>query len=219
MSYPIYKQAEIEGLGKLTIEYDDGQGMNPRETFDNLGIMTCFHSRYNMGDEHRYSDPRDCLERLLLDFEDLSDDSLDRLTNEDILRRLSKYYVIYPIYMYEHSGRAMSLKPFGDRWDSGQVGWYYQSKETLRKELGVKYIAKKAKETIKRIFESEVKTYIQWAEGEIYYYLIEDEDGNPIDDCGGFIGDLEDSGLKEYVCSVYDGKYKELWDKLECVYS
>jgi hypothetical protein len=34
-----------------------------------------------------------------------------------------------PLYLYDHSGLAMSTTPYSDPWDSGRVGYYYVSKE------------------------------------------------------------------------------------------
>lgn len=47
----------------LQIMYDD-EPMNPRTDYDNFGHMVCWHSRYNLGDEHSHSDPNDFLQEL-----------------------------------------------------------------------------------------------------------------------------------------------------------
>lgn len=44
---------------------DDDMPDNPREEYDNLGKMVCFHSRHSLGDKHDYDEPRDFLQRLL----------------------------------------------------------------------------------------------------------------------------------------------------------
>ena len=46
--------------------------------------------------------------------------------------------VVLPLYLYEHSGQRISLHPFGDRWDSGQVGYIWCSKEKAMEEWGEK---------------------------------------------------------------------------------
>ena len=52
----------------LVILEDDDTGLyNPREECDNLGTMMCWHRRYNLGDGHDYSEPRDFLQQLLYD--------------------------------------------------------------------------------------------------------------------------------------------------------
>ena len=46
----------------IKVEQDEFAS-SPRE-WDNLGKMICWHSRYNLGDDHSYSEPRDLLEDL-----------------------------------------------------------------------------------------------------------------------------------------------------------
>ena len=48
---------------KLKIEYDE-DGLNPRTDYDNFGHMICWHSRYNLGDENNYSEPKELLREL-----------------------------------------------------------------------------------------------------------------------------------------------------------
>lgn len=50
----------------LQVMHDD-EPMNPREDYDNFGKMLCWHSRYNLGDKHDYSDTNELLMRLVLD--------------------------------------------------------------------------------------------------------------------------------------------------------
>lgn len=46
--------------GKVVVGYlsDDPDPPNPRDD-DNLGVMICWHRRYNLGDKHNYADPDD----------------------------------------------------------------------------------------------------------------------------------------------------------------
>ena len=46
---------------------DDDMPLNPRTDYDNLGKMVCWHSRYNLGDEHDYDEPRDFLQKKLFE--------------------------------------------------------------------------------------------------------------------------------------------------------
>ena len=48
----------------LVVEQDDCP-FNPRTGYDNAGRMVCWHSRYNLGDEHDYKDQDDFLKSLL----------------------------------------------------------------------------------------------------------------------------------------------------------
>lgn len=47
----------------LQVMYDDDP-LNPRIDYDNFGKMVCWHSRYNLGDEHDFDDPNDFLQDL-----------------------------------------------------------------------------------------------------------------------------------------------------------
>lgn len=45
-------------IGDLTVNiYPDENVFNPREDFEHVGQMVCWHSRYNLGDKHSYADP------------------------------------------------------------------------------------------------------------------------------------------------------------------
>ena len=46
---------------------DDDMPLNPRTDYDNLGKMVCWHSRYNLGDEHDYDEPRHFLQKKLFE--------------------------------------------------------------------------------------------------------------------------------------------------------
>lgn len=43
----------------------DEDAPNPREDYDHLGNMVCWHRRYSLGDEHHYEDPGDFLQELV----------------------------------------------------------------------------------------------------------------------------------------------------------
>lgn len=54
-------------------------------------------------------------------------------------------------------------------------------------------------------FEDGLKLYSDWAWGDVYWFDIEDEDGNHIGSCGGFYGDnFETNGLMEHAQSDID---------------
>lgn len=50
----------------LKIEHDD-MPLNPRIDYDTFGKMCCWHSRYNLGDKHDFTDPDDFLKSLVCD--------------------------------------------------------------------------------------------------------------------------------------------------------
>ena len=96
-----------------TVELDDfGMADSPRD-WDNLGVMVCFHSRYNLGDEHTYQ---------RVDYNSWEEVKEAIMDNHDVK-------VILPVYMYEHSGVALNTTGFSCQWDSGQVGWIYSTSD------------------------------------------------------------------------------------------
>lgn len=151
---------------------------NPRED-DNLGIMVCFHKRYNLGDKHDLN-PKDFngwseLEQHLYDKEDAK--------------------IVLPLYLYDHSGLSMSTQTFYGRlpqgharFDSGQVGFIYAKDD---EDLSI--------EQIKKTLTEEVKTYDKYLRGEVYGYTLYElktcnlghEHKEMIDSCWGFY-DIDD---------------------------
>ncbi len=127
--------------------------------------------------------------------------------------------VVIPLFVYEHSGITMragapvktltredvrsSGRFMGDDagWDTSFVGFIFDTPETLKETMG----DKATDEEIIKALEGEVEEYASYLEGEVYYYSIEDEDGEHLDSCGGFVGDekyaLEEgkASLKHYV--------------------
>ena len=54
---------------------------------------------------------------------------------EWLAQRKVEKAIILPLYLYEHTGQTVSLKPFNDRFDSGQVGWIWVAKEHEKRAL------------------------------------------------------------------------------------
>lgn len=174
-------------IGNYLIEIK--QDINPESPrkWDNLGTMICFHRNYNLGDKHdiKYQDYSGWEEQLKVISK-----------NEDVC-------VILPLYLYDHSGITMNTTGFSCRWDSGQVGWIFISKEKVRKEYSVKRISNKLKERITQYLINEVKTYDQYLTGDVYGYKISKitkcelghEHTEELDSCCGYYG--EDECLEE----------------------
>ena len=93
------------------------------------------------------------------------------------------------MYLYDHSGIRMSTTSFSCRWDSGQVGFIVLDRKQLLKTHGTKRISKKQKIQLIADLISEVKTYDQYLTGDVYGYIIEDEEGDHVDSCWGFYGE------------------------------
>lgn len=155
----------------------DPEPMNPRE-WDNLGIMACFHNRYTLGDSQ--------IDEPLISPDDFN--GWDEM--KAYLIKEKHAAIILPLGLYDHSGITMYVGDIHDRWDGGQVGFIYVTKERLQKEYGIKRITKKYRDMAEKILRQEVKTYDQYLTGDVYGYDIEG-----LDSCYGFFGDegIEDA--------------------------
>jgi hypothetical protein len=162
MSYEHIEQFSV-GPFTVTIDYDTNPE-SPRE-WSNLGTMVCWHRRYKLGDQHNFSSPSEFQES-------------DEYKNAAI---------VLPLYLYDHSGITMSCAAFSCPWDSGQVGYIYISRETIRKEYSCKRISKQRLAKVTEYLQSEVKAYDDFITGQVYCYSVE-EDGTHIDSCHGFYG-------------------------------
>lgn len=168
--------------------YPDDSPESPRE-WDNFGTMVCWHSRYSLGDKHDFKEPGDA----------------EKFFAENDC-------VALPLYLYDHSGITMSTGrgyPFNDRWDAGQVGWIYVTREQMLKEFSAKRLTKKMKEKAEKILVGEVEVYDDYISGEVYGFMAEDKDGDNIDSCWGFFGD---DGVKEAIRQGKDAIYSHIED-------
>ena len=133
--------------------YRDEFAENPRE-WDNLGTIVCWHRRYNLGDQHEYDSPQDFYES----------------------EEYKNAFAILPVYLYDHSGITISNTDFGDRWDSGQIGYIFVTKEKVQQEYGSE-ITEAMKELIRERLIAETELYDKYLQGECYGFRITDENG------------------------------------------
>lgn len=84
----------------LQVMYDT-EPLNPREEYDNLGHMMCWHKRYNLGDENRFKDSNAFLQNL-------------------VKRTVSEYAIIG----YARFGRSDTIRLLYDR---AAHGWTVES--------------------------------------------------------------------------------------------
>lgn len=149
----------------------DEYAESPRE-WCNLGYMVCQHSRYTLGDDN-----------LEYHGESILDDLKRHLKDKGLELRDVVYL---PLYLYDHSGITMSTTPFSCRWDSGQVGWIYVTKEQIRREYGVKRVSKALREKVETVLKGEVATYDQYLTGEVYAWSILDDNEETVEAVCGF---------------------------------
>lgn len=177
----------------------DNDPLNPRKEFDNMFTMVCWHSRYNLGDEHNFSSPEDFVE----------------------WAKSERGLIIQPLFLFDHSGLSISTSSGKFRavdqqgWDWGQVGWIYCTREIARKEMMVKRLTKKIMATVLRNLEIEVEIYDQYLQGDVWGFTIEDlkleEERGSV---WGFYGsDPKENGMwdhwSEEIRKLVDPKYMQ----------
>jgi len=149
---------------KYTLHIEqDNDPQSPRE-WDNLGTIAAFNRRYNFDEAN------------------ISVEEAQEIAK-------SKDYVSLPVYLYDHSGLSVSTTGFSCRWDSGQLGIIYVSKEKVCKEYGWKILTKERREKIESYLNGEIKELDQYLAGDVYGYVIKDENGNVAESCWGFYGE------------------------------
>jgi len=99
---------------------------------------------------------------------------------------LDTHYVMLPLYLYDHSGITMSTSGFSCPWDSGQVGWIYCTMERARQEWSG--TDDEVRVRAKSYLYGEVEEYDQFLTGDVWGYVIKDEDDEEVDSCWGFYG-------------------------------
>lgn len=156
-------------MKRVKIEQDDDPE-SPRE-WDNAGLMLCWHRRYTIGDKHDYKTPRDAMLSLVTEITPIDDhteyeDSTEGA--EQLAKKFEELYFSLPCYLYDHSGITMSTGSYGDRWDSGQVGFICISKKRAKDEW-----PDDTEKMAIQCLKSEVETYDQYLTGEVYGYIIE----------------------------------------------
>lgn len=130
----------------------------------------------------------------------LGDEQITGMSAKEMIKHVrdqgDKVIAMLPLYLYQHSGITMRTTPFGDPWDSGQVGWAVITKSRAE-ELGCvgAYRGPEGGDWDKARYETdmraEVETYDAYLRGDCYGYTIHGRDGKVLDSCWGFIGELD----------------------------
>jgi hypothetical protein len=167
--------------GRTVSIFYDNDPVNPCKNYDQLATLACWHRRSNLGHEQ---------------IQPMSEEELrERVGEEEIL-------AVLPLYLYQHSGMTISTTPFSCRFDSGQVGWAYVTRASAKKMgcVGDRHSYESGKSVVvgtwdeaayKEAIEGEVATYDLYLTGECYGYQITGSDGDELDSCWGFLGDLK----------------------------
>lgn len=156
---------------------NDPEPTNPRIDFDNIGKMVCAHRRYDLGDSAKK-----------LGWTFRSSDFGGWQAVEQHLRDECKAFVVLPLYLYDHSGITMNTTGFSCRWDSGQVGFIYVTRADMAENWPSITDEAELIQKAKDVLVSEVETYDQYLRGDVYGYIVEDENGRPLDTCYSYFG-------------------------------
>lgn len=163
---------ETHEVGTMTanVYYDSAPCINPRKDYDHLGTFFGFHRRYVSPDAPPSSDPEEA-------------------------RRIAESpdNICLRVWLYDHSGTSyratVEHNPFTCPWDSGLFGFIYVSKEKVRKEYGCKKVGSRIRQRVIEVLKAEVSEWSAYANGEVYAWSVENENGIVLDSCHGYIGD------------------------------
>jgi len=177
MDKPIHEE-KYRGL-TIKIYQDDTGSEGPRD-WDNFGTMICFYRDYNLGDKHN-----------------MSKEELQELVQR-------KDVIALPLYLLDHSGLWMRTGRFAcdpGGWDTSFIGYIYIDEAKIRQEFNLldpsKRIHKDVKGKVRALLEAEVETYDDYLTGNVWGFVIEDNEGEQTDSCWGFYGDYGKEALKE----------------------
>ena len=174
------------GTKILTVALDDSPSDNPREAFNPITKMWCWHRRYNVGDEKPAA----------YDINNFAD--WDEI--EEAIWKNEKPVALLSVWGYDHGGLSISTNNPNCRWDSGKIGFIFFPRSELS-QLGYKRATKKAIEKAKAWLKADVQEYDDWNNGNVWRLTIEDTsvlDGSRDWCAGSYIGTLNDdpnSGL------------------------
>ena len=108
----IYVLTKDEELYFVTASYDTDP-VNPHEDYGTIELVTT-KNRYFWGDI-TCDDPR---------------------TELDSRREIGQEFAALPLFLYAHSGISISVTPYHDQWDSGQVGYAICTKQNVIDQFG-----------------------------------------------------------------------------------
>lgn len=151
----------------------DPDPLNPRTEYENAGTILYTSHRYLLGDKR------------------VTADEIDAIAHDDNM-------IVMPVYAYIHGDVRLSTSPFGDRWDSGQCGVIYMTKESAKEWPD--------EEAAKAALESEVEMFGAYLAGEVYGWVIKNDCGEVVDSCYGYYDreDAEQSARHELACHQAD---------------
>jgi hypothetical protein len=204
MTMDAIETIEKDGLTAL-IGYEEciDSNDNPRERGDRLGCtILAWHRRSDIGDKG-------------FNYRDVCGPDAEPFTISEFAEWLREehgaVYVI-PLYLYEHSGMTLRVSdngnPFSCQWDSGQVGFAFVTQKHIDVTGG----------DPEQMVKAEVEEYDAYLRGEVYRFEVQDAEGDYIDGCGGYLGDIKycreeaESALEAAVrAAAHEGAESSYW--------
>lgn len=164
---------------RLVIKYDDS-AESPRQ-WDNLGYFITCEKQHNSPDDN------EDLKSLIQNAGDESsslEEHIEKIKAEMKNNGYGTVRYITPVCRYEH-GNVVYRRGTAHGFDYSNCGFYIVTKD---EGLTV--------EQIEKNIDAELETYTQWMNGEVYGFMLYDEQGEQIESVWGFY-DIED--IREYL--------------------
>jgi hypothetical protein len=215
MTYtPFQDEDEETGLILKIMLDDSGSTESPLE-HDGAVIMAALHRNYvNPGAAHGLKDQ----------------EAIERFERENC-RGKSAQWVAFPLFLFDHSGTVYKVaapvpagerpaNPFGSgmyaQFDSGRLGTLFVNLKELCKSNTPRAEKLAAAAECARVT---CEVYTAWANGEVYGYSVEDQDGETLDSCWGYIGPWDDAYLMDEAKGAFEAEKakarKELAGEME----
>lgn len=193
-------ESTVNAAGEWRVRYaTDPYGINPREDFDQLGVMVAQARGYALPAEGEHgswigSHLRDARR------------GYAHCTDVHDFRVISRYLrlfcgatVVLPLYDGGGNDVRLVAGTADDEDDHSAVGLIYDTPATRKAILGEETVEP---ESIAAILAGEVRAYAAWAAGEMVVWVIEQRDGDewePIESCGGYysVEDARESAQAE----------------------
>ncbi len=156
----------MEKKYKLEVKLMDSFDLTILDPFENSeAIFLSFHKRYDFGNckdsgiKHEWFTGWNDMKEYLI--------TSKNKTYKDIGEGLGAK-VILPVYMYDHSGLALSTYSFSSYWDSGQIGFIFLDEKGMSRF--------KSKDIAEKYLQSLIENLSLISQGLIYEYNILDEE-------------------------------------------
>jgi hypothetical protein len=142
----------------------------------------------------------------------------DAMSLEEIERKPSRKfleeYIVFPLYLYRHSGDVLSTSCARFRmadlqgWDSGCMGIAYLEKKRVLSEYGWKKLTKARHNKLYEYLKGEVEEMNAYISGSVYGVIVTELESEQSDSCWGYIC----SEKKDVESAVFDMLYGWLDD-------